>query len=438
VKRVTFAAVLLAASGTEARANPADLFGFGARGAAMGGAQVANAEDVSATYYNPALMAGFDDIHIDVGYQVGAPSLTVDGRDLGVDWSRGMPMGLVVPGKVAGKKVAIGAGLFLPDQQITRTRTLPSQKPRFALYDNRPQRLVLSAVAAFEIRPGLVIGGGLAYMSSTHGDVELQGLVGFPQSELSDLQLQIDVDLKTIRYPHAGIAWQALPWLDVGLSYRGGFRLQVDQGVLIKGDVGLPGSEPVVDNGHLDMHSVSQDLFQPAQLTAGFAAQVTPRTLVAFDVGWHRWSQFENPAAHIELDLDLGSFNDFVNLPPALPLPEPHYHDVVVPRLGVERALTDRLDLRGGYVYEPSPAPEQIGETNFIDNDKHTLSLGAGYDFPHLGAVIVRPMSIDAFVAYTGLVARDHAKISPVDRIGDYRSDGFVIAAGLMTRWRFQ
>jgi long-chain fatty acid transport protein len=432
----------LAAAAGPAAANPADAFGFGARAAAMAGAHTAAAEDGSATYYNPALLARFAEIRIDVGYQVAVPTLTADGHDLEVDPSRGLALGLVVPGRVAGRPVAIGAGVFLPDQHITRTRALPSPQPRFALYDNRPQRFFLSADVAVEILPGLTVGGGIAYLSSTHGDVALRGLIGFPQAERSDLELAIDVDLETVRYPHLGAAWRVTPWLDLGVSYRGGFRLLIEQGVRIDGDVGLPELEPVVEDGFLSLFSASQDLFQPAQLTAGLAARITPRTAVAFDLGWHRWSAFENPAARIEIDLDVGMFNDFVDLPPALPLPAPHYHDIVVPRLGVEhRAWQDRrgrvVRARGGYVYEPSPAPEQFGETNFIDNHKHGLSLGAGLELPGLGEVIPRPVSVDAFVALTLLEARDHQKLSPIDPIGDYRSDGRVLAAGLQTRWRF-
>ena len=187
---------------------------------------------------------------------------------------------------------------------------------------------------------------------------------------------------------------------------------------------------------------MSQDLFQPAEATVGLDAQLTPRTSVAFDLGWYRWSTFTNPAAHIDLDLDIGQFNEFVDIPDALPLPDPHYHDIVVPRLGVEHlAWTSSsggtLLARAGYVYEQTPAPEQRGETNFIDNTKHTMSLGVGLQVPHLGEIVPRPLSIDAFVALTLLEARDHRKLSPVDAIGDYRSDGRFLAAGITTRWRF-
>jgi long-chain fatty acid transport protein len=424
-----------------ASANPADLFGFGARGPAMGSAQAAAADDATANYYNPALLATFDEIRIDLGYQYARPSLEIDEQDLGVDSSRGLVATLSAPGRVGGYRVAIGGGVFLPDRHITRTRTLSSQKPRFALYDNRPQRLFLAANLAIAFGERLFIGAGISYMSSTQGAVLLEGRVGFPNADDSDLDLGIDVDLKTIRYPQFGAMFRATPWLDVALSYRGGFRLFLDQIFDIHGDIGPEGVDPIVEDGVLQLRSVSQDLFQPAQLTAGFAAQLTPRFALAFDLAWHRWSVYENPAARIDLVLDVGSFNDLIDIPPSPPLPDPHFHDIAVPRLGVEYVLADAsgngVALRGGYVYEPSPAPEQVGETNFIDDDKHTLSAGGGLTLSHLGEIIPRPMSLDVYAALTLLEGRSHAKLSPVDAIGDYRSGGRVWQGGVTSSWRF-
>ena len=423
-----------------AHANPIDLFGFGPRAQAMGGAQVAGAEDTSACYYNPALLARSPDIRIDVGYQLAVPRLTVDDRDVDVDASRGLAMGLAVPGRLLGARIAVGAGLFLPDQQITRTRTLASERPRFALYDNRPQRLFLSANVAVELPGDVAIGGGIAYMSSTQGSVELDGLVAIPDPEDSDLDLAIDVDLKTIRYPQAGVAWQVRPWLTIAASYRGGFKLVLDQRFVITGDVGAPGQPPLVPDGYLNLRSRAQDLFQPAQVTVGASAQLTPRFSLAFDLAWHRWSAFENPAAHIDLELDLGDFNDLVDIPPQDALPAPHFHDIAVSRLGGEYVVSSdrrRWRARGGYVYEPSPAPSQRGATNFIDNAKHTVSAGVGVEVPGLGGIVLRPVSIDLALAITALPERAHEKLIAADPIGDYRSGGAVIAASLGSRWRF-
>jgi long-subunit fatty acid transport protein len=438
----TAAAALGLGLAAPARANPADMFGFGARGAAMGNAQVAAANDGTAAYYNPALLARLDDIGIDVGYQAALPTLRVDGGDTHTDPSRGFDIDLVVPGRIGGARLAIGACLFLPDQQITRLRSSSAEQPRFILYDNLPQRLVLAAVAAVSLGDRLQVGGGISYMSSTKGTVQLSGLLGFPRPEDSNLALAIDVDLLTIRYPVAGVSYRALPWLDLGFSYRGGFYLTVDLAFSVHGDVGEPGMPPVVTNGHLDLEAVTQDLFQPAQYTAGFDARLTPRLQLAFDLTYKRWSAFQNPSAHITFDLDVGQFNDLVDIPPFPPLPEPNFHDIAVPRVGVEWLAADspqrRWFGRAGYVYEPSPAPEQVGESNFIDNDKHTVSIGAGLELSRgLRPFIPRPVSFDAFLSLTELVPRDHRKISPIDPAGDYRSSGHVLAMGLLSRWRF-
>lgn len=430
------ALALALAAAAPARANPADVYGFGARGQAMAGAQVAGADDTSAAYYNPALLAASPDIRIDVGYQQAHPRLTVDDRDTNVDSSRGLAIGLAVPGQLLGARLAIGAGLFLPDQHITRTRTLASGQPRFQLFDNRPQRLFLAANVATRLPHGVYLGAGIAYMSSTQGTVALDGVVGFPDPEVSQLDMAIDVDLKTIRYPQAGVAWEMLPWLTVGASYRGGFHLQIDQTFDITGDVGTPGFPPVVTDGSLHLRSQAQDLFQPAQLTGGAAARLTPRWTVAFDLAWHRWSTFENPAAHIELGLDLKQFQDLVDIPPQEPLPLPHFHDIAIPRLGVEHTR-GRTRWRAGYAYEPSPAPPQRGATNFIDNDKHTLALGAGIDRAGLGGIVLKPISFDVALGLTWLPERTHAKLIAADPVGDYRSAGVIITGSVTSRWRF-
>ncbi len=438
----TALALAIVCAAVPARANPADLFGIGARGPAMGGAQVAAADDATANYYNPALMARLDDIRIELGYQAALPSLQVDNQDLEVDAARGVDINLAVPGMLGGARLAFGAALYLPDQQITRLRNQSAQQPRFIEYDNLPQRIMLAANVAMAIGERLSLGVGISYMSSTKGTIKLRGLIGLPQPDDSQLDLAMDVDLKTIRYAVAGLAYRLKPWLDVGVSYRGGFTLVVDLAFGIRGNVGTPGQPPVVTDGHFDLTTVSQDLFQPAQYTAGFAARITPRFLLAFDLAYHRWSTFQNPSAHIDIDLDVGQFNDLVKIPPFAALPDPNFHDIVVPRLGMEwlarQTEARALRIRAGYVYQPSPAPEQVGETNFIDDDRHIFSVGAGLELRHgLGAIVPRPLSLDAFVGLTALEPRQHRKLSPVDPIGDYRSGGHIWSLGFLSRWRF-
>lgn len=423
-----------------AAANPVDVFGFGARGPAMGGAQTAATRDGGANYYNPGALALGDDIRIDLGYQYAAPRLRLNGGDQGVDSARGLAASLSVPGRLFGVRVAFGAGVFLPDERVTRARTLASGKPRWALYDNRPQRIFLASNFALDLGGRVFVGGGIAYMSRTEGTLDLTGRLGFPDELDSDLVLDIDTDVLTVRYPQAGVLVKVTPWLDAGVGFRGAFRLEIEQHFSIRGDLG-PAGMAVVEDGFFALRSAALDLFQPQQWAVGVAARLTPRLLVAADVTWQRWSAFENPAAKITIDLDLKDFNDLVDLPPALPFAAAHFHDIVVPRLGVELDLggggTSTWRARAGYAWEPSPAPEQQGETNFVDNDKHTFSLGLGVEIARVTEILLRPFDVDLFVATTILPTRAHRKLSPLDPVGDYVSRGVVLAAGLTTRWHF-
>jgi long-chain fatty acid transport protein len=438
MRRVAIALVLMAAA--PAAANPIDAFGLGARGAAMGGAQTAGVSDSAANYYNPARLAALEDIHIDIGYRAAVPRLAINDLDLGVDTSRGLHAGLAVPGRLAGLPVALGGAIFLPDQHASRVRALPRSQPRFALFDNRPQRLFLAANLAVAITDRLRVGGGIAYMSNTEGGVTLAGRLGFPNAADSELDLAIDVDLVTIRYPQAGIAYDVSEWLSLGASYRGQFNLVSDLRIRVEGDIGGAGS-PIVEDGFLDLRSISQDLFQPAQITAGAAIEAGGGWRVAFDATFARWSRFEHPAADIEIEVDIGEFNDLVDLPEPLALPAPRFHDILIPRLGLEGPLgrlgDGLLAGRAGYSWEPSPAPEQVGETNFVDNDKHTLSIGIGWVLDGLGEIVPKPVSIDGYLGLTWLPGREHRKLSPVDPVGDYRSSGVVAQGGITSRWRF-
>jgi long-chain fatty acid transport protein len=428
---------------SRALANPADAFGFGSRAAAMGGAATAVADDASANYYNPAGLVRGNDLRIDIGYQAALPSLSLNGKNLGVDGTHGFTAGVAAPGHVGPVRLAFGAALFLPDDRLTRVRALSYSQPRFVYYDNRTQRLLLAANLAIQIVPGLYIGGGLSFMSRTQGTVDLKGLISVVDTDAqSQLTTQINVDLVAIRYPQFGVVWLPFPWLTLGASYRHSFTLELDQGFTITGNVGNQGTQPIVQNGKFQVTAISLDLFQPWQLTFALAAHVTRRLLIAFDATYARWSDFQTPASTLIIPQpDLGpTFSKLVMIPPPPKYQQPGFHDIVIPRIGVEyRALQrDRvaLDVRGGYSYEQSPVPEQVGDTNYADSDKHRFSVGLGLE-ARLGEMLPRPLSIDAHFAVTYLPDRYNHKVSPVDPVGDFVAGGYVLEMGLTTRWRF-
>lgn len=426
-----------------AHANPADAYGLGARGPALGSAYSAVADDTSAGYYNPAGLARSEHLRIDLGYQLAHPVLNVSGVPQDLMESRGLTVGVLLPGRIFGVRFAFGVTLFLPDQQATRIRVLSFDRPRLQLYENRAQRMFFAANLALHIYGGLYVGGGLTFMSRSQGVVYLRGRVSLSDPEQSALESSVDVSLLAIRYPQFGLLWQATRDLSFSLVYRHSFLLELEQGFNIQGDVADPGQDPVVPNARFNELAYSVDLFQPWQLVAGAAARFSA-VLISFDLTYSRWSEQPPPAARITLDVDVGRFNDLVKLAASRPYPDPGFHDTLMPAVGVEwRALSGAwnnhlaLDLRGGYRYEPSPVPEQDGESSFGDTDHHIFSLGIGVELSHLSQILPRPLSFDLFGGFTHLPLRRFRKLDPRSLVGDFTVGGQVWQFGSQVRWQF-
>ncbi len=423
-----------------AQANPLDAYGFGSHAQGLAGAFAARADDGSANYYNPAGLARGHDLQIDIGYAYADPLLRIDRRNVGQRSSHGFEVALAAPGKIGPVRFAFGVLVWLPDQQLTEVSSLPFAQPRFVYYGSRVQRLVMQSNIAIQILPGLYIGGGLTFMSRTSGAVNLQGAISIGDPNLSDLSTSINVDLVAVRYPQFGIAWDITRWLSVAATYRDKFGLKVDQQFQIDGNIGL-GKNPIVANGYFYVRTVSEDLFQPWQLTGAAAMHLRRDLWVSFDLTFARWSDFPVPASQLIFNLNLKQYQSLVMLPPQRSYPASQFHDIAIPRLGVEWRAADRehaaVDLRFGYAYEPSPVPDQIGESTLVDNNKHTFSVGAGIELRKISRILRRPLSLDAHLACTYLAERLMPKLDPRNPIGDVASDGVVLNMGLTLRSQF-
>ncbi len=417
-------------AGPSAHANPVDAFGMGSRGIALGGAYGALASDFSANYYNPAGLATGDDLRLEVGYLWVDPSLELNGGDLDVDGVHGLQGGLVLPGRLFGHRVGLSLAIYLPDDRLTRVRALPERQPRFALYDNRPQRIVLTTSAAFEAVPDLLyLGLGLTYLSDTGGRLDIAGVVDLQDAGGTTLISGVDVTFEAVRYASAGLLLTPGDHLRVGVTFRDAFDLALDIGLVVRGDIVIDGASEapstIVEDAALTVISRNSNLFSPRQLALSFA-WVEPTWTVACDLTWLQWSGFESPTSHLTVELDAGTLP--LSIPKTPPPGPPGFHDILVPRFGAEVTVVDTpqvgLTLRAGYFYEPSPAPAQPGRTNYVDSDKHGLSFGLGLRLSELTDVFPKPLLLDAALLWIALPARTYTKNDPADPVGDYVASG--------------
>ncbi|MBX3260866.1 MAG: outer membrane protein transport protein [Labilithrix sp.] len=434
------AAILGAAS--PARANPPDTFGFGSRETAMGGAVAAETRGFAASYYNPAALARSRGLEIGVGYFRAEHSLEMNGRDNGVDPVKGMNAGLVAPGKILGLPFAFGVAVHLPDDRVSRVRALRQEQPRWELYDNRNQRLFLAANLAIEPTPWLWIGGGLSFMSSTRGRLDISGGANVFRPDDSRLRHEVDADLTAVRYPQAGVRVALGERVALAAVYRGEFQLALDLTAHLFGDVsGLT-------TALYELHTRSVNNFLPQQAVLGGSWAVTDRLKTTFDATWIQWSAYVAPVAKLDAVLEIppppSGWPSTVT-PPTTPAPtriEPlKMYDRVVPRLGLEwHALGDRAArgyLRGGYELAKSPIAAQSGLTNYVDRDRHTFSLGVGGAFDDVLPELPGTLTIDAHLQLSRLSTGTTLKASAADYVGDYTAGGSIVNVGLTAGFAF-
>lgn len=439
---VTAAVAALSLLPSTASANPLDTFGFGSRETAMAGAMSADVKGWSSSYYNPANLARSRALEIGVGYFRASHYLEINGNDTGVDPVKGFNGGLVAPGSLFKIPFAFGLAVHLPDDRISRVRALRQEQPRWELYDNRNQRLWLAANLAIEPFDWLWIGGGLSFMSSTRGRLDIGGRANVFQPDSSQLRHEVDADLTAIRYPQAGLRVQPLDKLALALAYRGEFQLGLDLTAHLEGDIsGLT-------TALYDLHTVSVNNFLPQQVVLGAAYDVTNDFKATFDATWIEWSAYVAPVAKLDAVLDIpppqGGWPSTIT-PPQTPAPtriEPlRMKDRIVPRLGLEwRPFTFRkVDgfVRGGYEMALSPIEAQTGLTNYVDRDRHTGSIGIGTTLKNLADELPGRLMIDAHLQWSELVTETTLKDSPADYTGDYRAGGRIINVGVSMSFAF-
>jgi long-chain fatty acid transport protein len=274
-------------------------------------------------------------------------------------------------------------------------------------------------------------------------ELDIMGDINFLRTTQTRLTHQLKGDLVSSRAFQVGVQARPLEWLSVGVAWRGALALRDTLTARVEG--GLTGLGPAFPVS-FELISRSVGAYIPQQLVFGVAARPLDALRVSLDVGWVDWSKHPSLISTEELLLS-------VELPPAIMLDIPsmiggttplpmNLRDIVVPRVGVEwdalRTGSLVLRARAGYVFERSPFPVQRGRTNFVDSDRHSLTLGAGVSLLSPGRRFPGNLNLDAYFLYAQVSERAHEKDSLVDPVGDYRAGGRQYGVGVQVELAFE
>jgi long-chain fatty acid transport protein len=288
------------------------------------------------------------------------------------------------------------------------------------LLDNDVHRVVVEPVAAIRPFPWLALGVGASILADAVGrtirfDVGVVG--GQPLG-----QGALDVELPPRVAPLLGALIMPHERLKIGLAYRGQVDLALRLGILANVDV----AGVVTGDALIDIRAIN--FFTPRRATAAISVDPLPELTLSAELSWIGWSSFTGGAPDVRILVALGISPPLVETL----FPPDGFSDTLAPRGSVEWRPRPELALRGGYAFEPSPVPPQVGLTSFADNPRHVLALGAGLTVDVLQPVLSHPITVDVGLQLHELVERLTVK-DQVQFPGAAFSSGGLILRGAAT-----
>ncbi len=426
------AVVALASVASPAAASPEDIYGYGARSQAMGGAGAASSQGFEAAYTNPALLANIRDKKLSLGFQSGAFDLHADGGGLPGRVSyqpmRGIVIGADIPIPFAGVlKDRVGAALafYTPTDVIVRGRILYPETPQFPLLPDRSQSLMVRAGLGVDVGWGVRVGAGFAALA------EIAGSVLVATDSTGRVGSRVEDQLVATYAPTFGATWD-IPvdapnkWR-IGATFRGTldarFAVEIDATKL--SSLTLP---------IFNIAGVAQ--YDPAQVAVELAHERGPWTLAAGGVikMWSKYPGLIEPTILCPADNpDCG----------ALQPTRVAFSNTLVLRVGAERAFVlargAKAFARAGVFREPTPVPSLLPKsrawdpttqatvdvpTNFFDADRWAFTLGGGIAMTKP----LPPISIDVWAQYHVMPSR---KLD-VETTSGATVSGHALAIGLL------
>ena len=412
MRRTLLAAIALLLSPSSALASGADLFGFGARSAALGGTAAA-VRGFEATHHNPAALADLRLRSLSVGIVGAHLDLAVDGEARPTHDPFAAVIGVGVPIPLLGwwdGRVGLGIGVWVPTDVVVAAE-IPSQgTPWLPLLEQRARTVGVHGGVGVRLADSVSVGLGVVGLAALRGAIDVR------PTTAGKLSATVENELIADYAPIAGVMVGEGLGPRVALVYRGESRADFDVPLDADlGDVACAGTLCLV-LPTLRIEGNAQ--YDPAEVHLD-VAQRLGSVLVSVGVTWKDWSAFPRPVEP--------------PVPGSPPHPLPRFEDTLVPNLAAEWSSIERtwgaVLVRAGGWYEPSPAPDDARESVLVDPERFVGSVGVGVRLGDGGRGTVE---IDAFAMVHGLVPREHATVD-----GPRTGSGRVLAGGLQAGVRF-
>jgi long-chain fatty acid transport protein len=406
----------------------------GAKAMGMANAFVAQADDPSAVFYNPAGIAFQDGTAISLGVTViNVPETEFKGTTRLGDRAPGLgveqqvdtkarddiffPPNFYITYSKADSPWAFGIGvgsLFPLAKRWDTTSPFRDEIKEIAI---KPININPTIAYRFDSL-NLAVAVGVDY---TYADVWLEKSAGIdayaigqaPMPGVTAIQLgQLEMDADGYGWGYnAGLLWKPSERLSIGVAYRS--EIKID----FKGDadylITTAGQGVYAQQaGYADMvysTGAKTKITLPDTWSFGVALKPTERLTVEFDADRFGWSSYSSLDIYFDENTILA---DSLN--------RKNWNDVWAYRVGLQFAATENLDLRLGYARDNNPIPNSTIGPELPDSDRNNYTFGFGYKGE-------RAVFDFAYI----WVDFDDRNVDNEIQTGTYKSDAYLFAANL-------
>jgi len=346
-------------------ASPACGSGFaltqqGTAAMAMGNAFVAQADDPTAIFYNPAGLTQLTRPALYLGTVFNAPDREYHGPTGYFSQTKHvtyhtMQAYMSVP---INNRVTVGLGLFNPFGLGT---TWPSTwQGRFLITSSSLKTFNVNPVVAVKVLDNLSVAAGFNALWSSFR-LKKRNYIPILTPVLGrEGEFDMGGDGFGVGY-NFGILYTPVPDIKLGFAYRSEVYVQHHGELTLNNPAPLTPSKQVIDgNGRINF---------PPSLTAGIAYLGLKPWVFEFDFTWTGWSSYDM----LEINLDSPANALYGN---KLVQPK-NWEDAIALRFGASYKLRPNMTLRAGYIYDMTPVPASTLDPQVPDSNRHLFTLGA-------------------------------------------------------------
>ena len=415
LKQFTMIIFVVIITGSLAFGSGFSIYEHGSKAASMGGAFIAQANDASAVYFNPAGITGLNGINVQLGLTVIQPQAYFVGpTDIDPNlYSPAKEEIFYIPNFYATYKItdklSAGLGFFVPFGLGSDWGQ--DWVGRVLATNSDVQVMELNPVIAYKILDNLSLAVGFEYgMASV--TLEKSAYLGYALDSYAEFKMEGET---TGMGFNVGLQYKPIDKLTLGLMYRHEMTLDFEDG---DATFDRPTINPAVDayvEGLLPDTKGDATIVLPARIGLGIAYDFTDQLTAEFDYYRINWTSYDELTIKTDEPIN-GEYEQTV---------KKGYEDKASLRVGLEYRLNDQVAFRAGYLRDPHVVPDKYVEPDLPEGDRNLYSIGAGYK--------VAGISIDAYYIYLTQDDRviKNSEVEDMPFNGKYKSQGHLYGLSL-------